>query len=735
MRLFAPGLLFALALILAACGGGGHTSVIPVATSTPAVTQSPGNLQSARTAMRLYVPPPAQQEAKHKFYVSSGTQSFAIAALPASDPSPPTLSQVQVFPVATPSPCAAASGGGLTCTFNVTAPVGTDVFYLAAFATASPGPSSEPLSSYVSGPVTVSLSPAPNATPLSFSMNGVVYTVAITVPSPDPSNTPNTQVLIAGVAASPLPLGITPYDASGNAILGGAFDGPLSIELTPTTMGVSFGLAASKCSPASSATATGVQIACAADLNGVTVAYNGTIAYDTNDNVLDRATITANQPAPSPTPAYVALAANVINYQINTTANAYQEIFLQALANGNVAYMLPIFSSNPAVYGVLNPTTGAVTQIPLGTAAPAQFYTASDGSIWVADTTLNAITCFGPAGGNPQATITLTDPVPNALTPYALTIDGAGNLWYFGYDAVAAANYVGYFPATAACGHPSGNSAVAQFQATSPYPESGSNTFMAPYASGGVAIDEQGTGAFYVATTSGITALNPGFSIGNGFGGGVAIDGTSKTYAAFDNTSIAYLSTLPAGGSTLTQYLTLPSSYPGALAGFGPGSSFDRLAWSESYDGGALGVIEGVNGSSPLASLIVLPNPEFPQPFPNVVYSTSGDPLIGYENLANATMAVSRAILTTTWSVPVTTTQGGYFSIDERGDSGPFTVTPAGTPPSCYTGVTPLTGTDHVFNIGTNLSGSGGTCTVPLTIVDKNGRSQTVTISTNIVSD
>jgi hypothetical protein len=564
-----------------------------------------------------------------------------------------------------------------------------------------------------------------------------VYSVQLTVPSPDPSNTPNTELLTAGVAASPLPLGITPYDASGNAILAGTFDGALSVELTPGTMGVTFALATSKCSPASTATATGVNITCAADLNGVTFAYDGTIAHDSSGNVIDRATFSANQAAsPSPSPAYAALASNVIDYPITTTPNAYQEIFLQALSSGSIAYMLPTSGSNPTVYGSLAPSSGAVTQLSLGTAAPSAFYTATDGSIWVADTTLNAITCFGPGGGNPAATIALSDSIPAALTPYALTIDGTGNLWYFSYDATNNANYAGYFAVTAGCGHPGGSTSVAQLALTTPYPVTGSSTFMAPYAGGGAIIDAQSTGAFYVVTTSGATTLNPGFSIGNGFGGGVAVDGTSKAYAGFDNTTTSYISTLAPGSSTPAQYVTLPTNYPGAIAGYGAGSSFDRLAYAD-YRNGAIDIIEGVNGSSPLATLISVPGSDLQSVYPNLVYA-GGDPFMGYPYYVTGsayTISVARAVLTTTWSVPVTTPIGSVFTIDERGDSGPFTVTPSGTPPACYTGVTQLTGSDHAFAIDTNLGGNGGVCTVNLRIIDKNGRSQAVTITATIVAD
>jgi hypothetical protein len=67
------------------------------------------------------------------------------------------------------------------------------------------------------------------------------------------------------------------------------------------------------------------------------------------------------------------------------------------------------------------------------------------------------------------------------------------------------------------------------------------------------------------------------------------------------------------------------------------------------------------------------------------------------------------------------------LSIDERGDSGPFTVTPVGTPPSCLGTITAVPNTDHDFYIP-DLSGSSP-CVVTLKVTDKNGRSQTVTVT------
>ncbi|HUN28656.1 MAG TPA: hypothetical protein VMV65_02535, partial [Alphaproteobacteria bacterium] len=176
MRTLFTGCLFALALLVAACGGGGTSSFVPSG-SNPGGNSS--NATSTRAAMVMYIPPPARQAARKAFYVSPGTQSFGVLAVSVTSTATPNVINEQIFPVTTPSPCAAASGGGLTCTYEVTAPVGQDVFYVGAYAVTSPGPNAVPVSAWIAD-VNVSLSPAPGATPLSFVLNGVVYDVSVT---------------------------------------------------------------------------------------------------------------------------------------------------------------------------------------------------------------------------------------------------------------------------------------------------------------------------------------------------------------------------------------------------------------------------------------------------------------------------------------------------------------------------------------------------------------------------
>ena len=140
MRLRLAWVLFALGVIVAGCGGGGKAAFVP-STSAGSGGNAPTGAKTTRANIALYVPPANKQAASRKpFYISSNTQAFGVVVVPypSTIPSPLPTTNLQIFPIATPSPCALASGGGETCNFTVTAPVGTDLFIVAAFATAAP---------------------------------------------------------------------------------------------------------------------------------------------------------------------------------------------------------------------------------------------------------------------------------------------------------------------------------------------------------------------------------------------------------------------------------------------------------------------------------------------------------------------------------------------------------------------------------------------------------------------
>lgn len=715
MRLSA-GFIVVLALAVAACGGGGKSSILPGALQTPATTPQH---QARSIAVVLNVPPAAQQaRSKRPFYISRNTQSIAFTVVP-NGSSSPIPAPVQAFPVTTPSPCATIAAGGESCTFEVTAPYGSDIFYVDTYAVPSPSASTTPLATFVSGAITVG-SPAPNATPLAFTMNGVVSTVAITVPSPDPSNTPNTQVFTAALATS-VPLGITPYDASGAAILSDAFSAPITVSVSPASSGVGLKLSASCSTSSGNATpAPSIQIGCASDLANASVAYDGSVSADNSDHIVDTFSISSTQFAsPAPQPATVALASNIT--KIEPSSTAYTNAYLQALPNNVIAFMLGGSGYTTAAYGTIDVTHNTTSALAtLSGVTPAAFYVMSDGSMWVVDGSLDDLDCFN-SGGSLQTQSSLATFM---TTPDDVTYDGT-QIWVTGYGS--SSSVVVHAPLTGSC-------ALGTVASTTLPNEiyGDSALFMAPQSGGGVLIDGAQTGGAWTVNSSGAaTYLNPGFTAGSGFGSGVAIDGTGTGYFGFypgNGCSPCYpLFTLAGGGSSLSSIGTVeyPSATFGALAVFGPnGGAADRLAMADTSNE-TLAFFEGPNGTSPVTIPLTLSHGYF-RSGRNVAFSTKGAGFTAFQDGSTNEMAIARIYLTTTWSVPQTALEySNVLSIDERGDSGPFTLTPVSAP-SCYSGATSIVGTDHAFYLGNDTISP---CTVTLQVSDRNKRSQTVTVT------
>ena len=740
MRISFPGLAFALVVLAAACGGGGH-GIVPAA--NPGANNAAGGA-NAHAVMVLYAPPPARQAARKPFYISSGTQSFGVLAVPVSSSETPTPSNLQFFPVATPSPCAVASGGGYSCTLNVTAPVGTDIFYIGAFASPSPGPNAIPLSEFASGAVTVSLSPLPGATPLSFTLNGVVYSVAITVPSPDAGNTPNTQILPAGTPSAAWPLGITAYDASGNVIASdptNVFTVPIAIALSPAGAGVSLSTSGATCS---SASASSVTISCAGDLGHVQFSYNGMTSPDPNDHVTDTFTIAnATQVAsPSPSPATIKLASNVVTWPITTSgAGAYQSALIR-IASGALVYASNTDGGN--LIGTLDPSTNALS--PPATMGGVVDMTAiainTAGNVWVIDNE-NTFDCYtslanAESGASPQLTsIVAYSPSEYNIEVDAIAFDKAGNLWYTGEDSETAQNYAGYFSSTN-CASP-GTPQAQYTLAGDSYDTGGGNTIGVLANSDGVAINsfssDGATAGLYVVNTAdspgSVAAFTPALP-GATYGGGVAVDGNGAKYAAYlaDSSGVADIEIAQPLGTTLSTLLTLPPATsgvypypdPGDVAVFSPsGGAADRLEYTDS-DFAALGIVENIP-ASPLPILVGLPNANaIWQPAYNM---HGGEYAIYVDNAQN--LNIARVIPTTTWAVPQVQLAASclgetLLAVLERGDSGPFTITPTGTVSS-----TALPGADHDFWLEFG-GATGATVTVAA-----GGRSETypVTAPTN----
>jgi len=686
------------------------------------------------------------------------TEYKGVLAVSVNSTATPNVVNEQIFPVTTPSPCAAASAGGYTCTLEVTAPIGVDDFYIGAYATTSPGPNAIPLSSYVATGITVSLSPSPGASPLSFTLNGVVYKVAVTVPSPDPGNTPNTQIFPAGAASASWPLGITAYDSSNTPILTNVtntFANPIAIAVSPANGEVNLSLNGATCSTGGGAA---VAIDCAADLNHVQFAYNGTTTPDPNDHVVDKFTISsATQVAsPAPSPANVALSSNVLSWTLGPNDQQLYDGQLQRNASGQLVYIAADGDEDNYV-GTFDPSTQTVVNSGTlnGVTYAGAFALDSSGTFWLADTGVPGVLDCWPsvASAASGAAPTVSD-----ITPYTpggdeiavtnVAVDAANNIWYVGYDSGSSCeecgarrrdippidayySYAGYIPATAC------NNSVNVTPTATAFLYNDLDDFepfIAPLntASGnGVFVNSnEGHGSYVITTSSGtVNPVTSQLNEGLGDGYGAAVDGAGTAYAAFYATSTVDIESMPTSGSAFNTLLGLPpttSGFPSSgvwgIDAFSPtAGAADRIDYADE-DYQALGLVESVQ-ASPMPLLATVPNADY------ALWAThsakGGEYMLYLDNTGNLDLA--RVIPTTTWSVPnaqlgALGCNNSYFllSIVERGSSAPFAVTYSPAPLSS----SPLPGSAHNYYVETS-----GNFTA--TVTDSGGRSESYPIATS----
>jgi hypothetical protein len=159
---------------------------------------------------------------------------------------------------------------------------------------------------------------------------------------------------------------------------------------------------------------------------------------------------------------------------------------------------------------------------------------------------------------------------------------------------------------------------------------------------------------------------------------------------------------------------------------FSPTSSTaDRASYPDT-DFNAAGFVDSLH-ASPATLLSALPNA---YSLYQTAYGSTGAAYILYATYNNATgvqgLAIARTVNTTTWSVPVNSVNGAecssdaVMSINERGDSGPFSVAAS---PAANVTISSLPGSDHDYIIQPYDASSA---TVQLTVTDKNGRTWVV---------
>ncbi len=750
MRLRLAWVLFALGVIVAGCGGGGKAAFVP-STSAGSGGNAPTGAKTTRANIALYVPPANKQAASRKpFYISSNTQAFGVVVVPypSTIPSPLPTTNLQIFPIATPSPCALASGGGETCNFTVTAPVGTDLFIVAAFATAAPNGNTTPLSAFVSGPVTVSLSPAPGATPLAFTLDGVVYSVAVTVASPDPGNTPNTQVFTVGVPTS-APVAVTAYDTTGNLVMSdptAPYYNPIVIGASPAGDGVTLSLTTSS-TCGSTASGASASIACAGDLNNLQVNYNGEATPDPSDHLVDAFVVSATaQPNPSPSPANYVLASNILSWLLASDSFVGSNAFLRRMSDGQFFYLAYLEAPVDAwVSGTFAPgteTAGAQQTLTDGNLF-ADAALAPDGSYWVVDSSSGKLECFASVTATTPtlANVKATEPYDGyALEITSIGIETSGNIWYTGWDSnymgggpPAPPDFAGYFT-SASCASP--GTPLAQFTLTNAYGDYNPRLTVNP--NGGIAVV---TGSDYLLsgpnyngvwemTTGSTSPISGTPTLNHGsVGATIAADGAGTVYAAFTQGSNQRdIEELTSGASGFDELLSLPPSsgslpspMPSGLSAFSPtGGAADRAMYSdEDYE--ALGLIESVS-STPLPILVSLPNSAYAL---DSAYTAKGGEYV-LDMDASENLNIVRVMPTKTWSVPNVSLNAAcgstaLLTILERGDSGPFAITNL---PGTVT-ATQLPGADHDFW----LSVPNAATTFTATVTDAHGRNETFNVT------
>ncbi|HEV7179043.1 MAG TPA: hypothetical protein VGN11_04185, partial [Candidatus Baltobacteraceae bacterium] len=708
MRYCLGGFFAFVALALAACGGGGGSSPL-----VPGPAGLPTSHQLTPATLVLKIPAKTQGgSARRPAYISPSTQSVSVSVQPVGAGSP-TPVPAQYFAVATPSPCAAAEGGGLNCTFHVQAVVGQDTFTVSTFAVASPGPNATPLSTFTSGVVSVTAGGTPP--PLAFTLSGVIDSVKVAVPSPDPSNSPNTQVIAVGTALPQQVLSVTPYDAGGNPIMSDTFDKPLTVSVSPANAGLSLHIVNPQCSPAPSSTSgASVQITCAKDLANVRFSYDGTIAY-ASGNVVDNVTISA-QPQSSAPPAHVALAGTTFAFPLATAPAGppFDTVMLAPRADGTFNYTMGGFSQS--AIGRFDP------KAPANSVAYALGYqvfamtTDSFGDIWLADFSGDALHCYKVPSAASDADIPLMasgPPSPTPVQPIGLTTDRNGNVWFYGHDQNGT-GWAGHFSMTGACTP----SAVTENQQVG----TGDTPIAAAPGAGGTSTMLALSQFNLYAVSAGGGNVSSGISGAlYGYGQAVTSDAAGNAFAAFapeaGNPQIAEA----ANGASAFTAMTLPAGLPVAIASF-PDARATRLAYAD-RNNAALGLAQPNSTVAPTIIPI-----DATSACTGVAYDAHGDPWVACTSF-NGMPIVEHVVTTSTWSVAnsnIAIPPNGAImtiGINERGDSGPFTVTHVSDPTAVATAA-PWPGFDHDIPLAFTGAGSA---TPSVTFTDAHGRSQTVT--------
>jgi hypothetical protein len=731
-RLLAVALFAALAV--AAIGAGCSGS--PAGPTSLPSTMNGASVESAASkrvgaTLSIKVPRRPKHHGRGAKYVSAFTESLTVEVQKVTASPWPSLTQ-QTLVVATPAPCTEIAGGALICTFNVKAYVGKNVFTFNEYAQKSPGPQDTPLATLASGVTHVGA----DTPSLSFTLEGIVNKVVLSVPDPESTLTPvtaNTQPIPIGSPAS-FPLEISAQDAAGGTIATNDFASPITVSVgTGSAPGITLALA-QKCDGDAS-TPSKVTLTCASDLNGVTVKYDGTVTASGAFSYKDRASISASpQPGTPAVPAAVALTTNSISYQLlPPPASSAPSIDISNLAldrvSGKLVAGVSYNNVNPVLVEFDPANAAGAVSVPLGFAVFNVFVDSSE-KIWTDDGSSNTMHCFTNISAAPSS-LSLNDTYGDEVYDPDITQDASGNIWYAGEAYSDGGNQPATGFTTADC---SSRSIVAEYLYGSDNGYPYSLALAKPNPLPGVLVPASaygGVASLYAMDTSvpGASpqpvAAWPSGQAPEAF----ANDPSYNVYAGTTTSSnYSIVNKIAAGSTSIQTLLSLPpeSRAYGMSQYSGTGATAQALLpQDDEYVGGAL-ITPVAATTEPL---------ELPVPFAWGACSTAFDKNGGVWAVCSRTdgsIWATHTIVTSHWSaspngvVLESSALDFLIAVPELGaNSAPFTVT-ANTNPSVIATGTPWPASpSFAHEIPMEIANTG---TSTLTIQDKNGRKQNLTI-------
>lgn len=691
--------------LAAACSGGGGSSSLPAAPhgSTPAVRQN--------VAFTITVPAAVTSAARSPKYVSASTQSVSVVETDGAASASPAVVQNT-----TPgSPNCTSAGSGTSCTITVQANVGSDSFAVKTYDQTNAG--GNLLSSgTVSGTVV-----AGQANTFPLVLGGTVASLSLIAANAYPQVGTSTTISPAA------------KDADGNTIIG-PYDSAVAV------------------STSANATLSAASLASSSDSLTVALGSSQTASF-TVDGSVNGHTGSATLNPSSGVVYYPLQSTDPTSFQMAQGSDG--KLYYSTL--GALVCASSFCSSTSGHIGQFDPSTGADHEIALDAYEPAGLYQTSDGTVWAALTQWNETTGArdGYIATVPGSAFTSSNmsviPVPTAspdnhsttMRNFALGADGF--LYATGNGDHTLYKIPVMNPSTS-------NITRIVFPKQTPEPGGPYPYAMWPQLQG---IAANADGNLYIAdhafAVSNVFQLNPATQAIATFGFPNTSQLDDARYVASGTDGNLYVTTNTNCVTTTT------ASCPDALYKMTTGGTYTQIPLPDGMSApdfisagngiltfadlgdGALGVYQISSGDlrdypiapidSPCCTVWPAPNAALQATDGTIWFVTYGIATAGGK------ISMGHVVMTTNWSVWPAQSISLYgtgaageqlIGIMESGDSGPFKL---GTSDASVASLQPISGFSHNFE----LVGSGpGSCTV--TITDKNGRSEQISVSVTSTS-